>query len=339
MSAVPTTAASAANTGNAMPSSIAHAAGAQEACQSINDDTPSVDWDSEIQLVSSLAKLQELERQIHSLRQLLPDGLLEPLLPISNPNQLPTNTPVAGPPTGLRNEMQEAARSQLAMVDQFQSMWHGPELKPVWAHVESRIKESNGQYLQPSGVWEKDYDVILDELTKSEKTTQEEQQCAEEESERAKLETSDDQYQDMAKAFAQRDIPGVRVIIGNVANSFLVVLARAGIIVIVQGIKEPSMSGVSDWQVSSKRASGQPPTQLELDVLGCLRSRPRKWDLTFLLEMILSYADIKKTPCVRCNRLVNDAAQLPTARRAQSTQAPSTEARSFTFDALHANCA
>lgn len=37
---------------------------AQEAPETANGDAPPVNWESEIQLVSSLAKLQELERKV-----------------------------------------------------------------------------------------------------------------------------------------------------------------------------------------------------------------------------------------------------------------------------------
>lgn len=156
-------------------------------------------------------------------------------------------------------------------------------MKPVWAHVESRIKEANGQYLQPTGMWEKDYGVLLEGLTKAEKTAEEERQRAEEEFERAKLQTSDDQWQAAINEFVQRNIPGVRVIKGEVANSLAVALARAGIILLIQGLKTTGVPGVSEWQVSSKVMPGRTPTKLELAILDCLHSRPRKWDIAFLL--------------------------------------------------------
>jgi hypothetical protein len=40
------------------------APGTQEAPQAANGGAPPVNWESEIQLVSSLAKLQELERKV-----------------------------------------------------------------------------------------------------------------------------------------------------------------------------------------------------------------------------------------------------------------------------------
>lgn len=56
-------------------------------------------------------------------------------------------------------------------------------------------------------------------------------------------------------------------------------------------------------------------------------------------DMISSYADIKQTPCAECNQLTNNAAQLPTIRRQKPSQSSEGEQKTFTFDALHADCA
>lgn len=56
--------------------------------------------------------------------------------------------------------------------------------------------------------------------------------------------------------------------------------------------------------------------------------------------MISSYGDIKSTSCVKCNRLTDDGAQLPTLRHLrQNQQFTEGEARTYTFDALHSSCA
>jgi len=51
-----------------VPTASTHAAGSAvlkpDATQSSHGDSAQINWDSEIQLVSSLAKLQELERQV-----------------------------------------------------------------------------------------------------------------------------------------------------------------------------------------------------------------------------------------------------------------------------------
>ncbi|KAJ5142950.1 Mediator complex subunit Med27 [Penicillium bovifimosum] len=292
---------------------------------------------SEFQLVSSLAKLQDLEKKIHELRTFMPHGLLEPLVPIANPEKATLDNPIAETPKILRDSLDETARARVADVQQFQSLWRDPEMLSVWSHVESRIKESNGLLLQPTGKWERDYDVLLEELAQKEKSNVDERTQEEEHVERVKVQSTEGEWKNVLERFVQRNVPGVRVIQGQDGPSLAVALVRAGVVFQVRGAAETG-SPVSDWEVSSKVA-GRPPTKLENAILGCLESRPRKWDIAFLLDMISSYADIKQTPCVKCNRLTNDAAQLPVLRRPQANQqfAEGTP-RIYTFDALHSGC-
>ncbi|KAJ5465183.1 uncharacterized protein N7458_000869 [Penicillium daleae] len=310
----------------------------QEASQTANGSAPPVNWESEIQLVSSLAKLQELERKIHELRHLVPNKLLEPLASLSYQSE-PSSISFADSPVLLRNGLDQAARTQLANIESFKSTWQGPDLTPVWAHVESRIKESNGQILQPTGLWERDYDVILEELLQTEKSKEEERLREEEEVERTKAQASESGWQGVVESFIQRNVPGVRIIKGQGAQSLAIALSKAGIIFHVEGLKENDVPGVAEWHVSSKAPPGRVPTKMENSIIECLNSRSRKWDLAFLLDMISSYADLKQTTCVKCNKLTNDSAQLPIIRRAQSTNPSTQDPRVFAFDALHSSCA
>lgn len=162
-------------------------------------------------------------------------------------------------------------------------MWQGQELKPVWAHVESRIKESNGQILQPTGMWERDYDVLLEKLLQTEKSKEQERLREEEEAERIKAQSSEGGWQRVAESFIQRNVPGVRVFKGQEALSLTTALSKAGIIFHIEGVKEDDTSGVAEWHVSSKASPGRVPTKIENSIVECLNSRSRKWDLAFLL--------------------------------------------------------
>jgi len=183
----------------------------------------------------------------------------------------------------LRSELDQAARNRLSSLESFQSTWRGPELQPIWAHVEARIKESNGQLLQPTGMWERDYDVLLDELLKAEKAKEDERRREEEDAERAKAQSSEGEWESVVEKFIQRNIPGIRIVKGQQPFSLAVALAKAGMILPIKGVKEAEVPGVSEWQVSAKAPPGRSPTKLETSILDCLNSRPRKWDLAFLL--------------------------------------------------------
>jgi hypothetical protein len=215
----------------------------------------------------------------------MPQGLLEPLVPISNPEKVTADNPVAETPQMFRESLTEAARARVADVQNFQSLWRDPTLKPVWAHVESRIGESNGQLLQPSGKWEKDYDVLFEELSKKEKAKEEDQKREEEDAERAKAFSTEGEWQAVLERFVQRNVPGVRVIKGQDETSLAVALVRAGIVFQVRGVAGTD-TPISEWEVSSKIA-GRTPTKLEIAMLDCLGSRPRKWDLAFLLVCLM----------------------------------------------------
>lgn len=183
----------------------------------------------------------------------------------------------------MRGDLDQAARAGLGDIKKFQSMWRGPELKPIWDHVEACLKESNGQLIQPTGVWEMDYNVLLEELIKAEKVKEEERQREDEDAERAKAQSSEGEWEAVTERFIQRGVPGVRVMKGKSALSVAVALAKAGMILLVEGVKNPDGAGVSEWQVSVRTPHGRVHTKSESSILECLNSRPRKWDLAFLL--------------------------------------------------------
>ena len=205
----------------------------------------------------------------------MPQGLLEPLVPIANPDKVSLGNPIAETPRILRASLDEAARARVADVQQFQALWRDPELTSVWTHVENRIQEANGQLLQPTGKWDRDYDVLLEELVRNEKSKIDENQRVDEEAERTKAQSTEGEWKNVLERFVQRDMPG------QDETSLAVALVRAGVVFQVKGVSSPG-SLISDWEVSSKIA-GRSPTKLEDAILGCVGSRPRKWDLAFLL--------------------------------------------------------
>jgi hypothetical protein len=168
-------------------------------------------------------------------------------------------------------------------------------MKPVWAHVEARLREANGQILQPTSMWEKDYDVLLAELTKAEKTKEDERLREEEDAERTKALSSEGEWIAVIERFEQRNVPGVRVIKGQNQTSLAIALSRAGMVFLVAGVKDHNSPAVSGWQVSSRVAPGRTTTKLEQAVLECLNSRPRKWDLAFLLVCVSTRSIRTKT--------------------------------------------
>ncbi|KAL4867626.1 hypothetical protein BDV12DRAFT_186556 [Aspergillus spectabilis] len=291
--------------------------------------------ESEMELVSSLAKLQKLEEMIHQLRTLLPERLLEPLAPIVNPKAAATKYAPESPQK-LFELLSQAARAGVSEVGEFQGMWRGREMKRVWERIDTLICENDGRLLQPNSVWERDYDKLLEEISKQDTARKEQQQKAKEEQERAQLRSAKGGWKAIVDSFAQRNVPGVRVLPTKDDSSFFVVLSKTGLAFKIFTVSGQDL-GISEWSVSSKSTSADSASKLENAILGCLNSRPRKWDLTFLLEMISSYSTIFQAPCIKCSNMQDKSANLPIHRRAK-TPTPSTEPQPPTFEAYHTTC-
>ncbi|KAL4902759.1 hypothetical protein BDW74DRAFT_180458 [Aspergillus multicolor] len=290
--------------------------------------------DQELQLVSSLAKLQKLEEMIHQLRTLLPERLLEPLAPIVNPKAA-ASVAVPTSPQALFQRLSQSASDGVREVETFKSLWRGREMKGVWERVDTLIYENAGQLLQSNGMWQEDYDKILQDIAKHDAARKKEQQRAQEEQERSQLQSVEGGWIALVERFAQTGVPGMRVLPLR-DSSFIVLLPKVGLAFKVDAI-ENGQEGVPDFNVTSKSSSAEPASKVETAVLGCLNARPRKWDLNYLFGMILSYSNLFQETCAKCGKMQDQAANLPTLRRpTPSTPQPE---QLPTFEAYHATCA
>lgn len=219
------------------------------------------------------------------MRTLLPDRLLEPMIPIVNPRVISQGKSMPKSPRVLYERLSKTTREGVAEVTSFQTMWKSPELKEVWDHVDARVRENNGQLLQPTGMWERDYDVLLDKLVRDEQTKKDEQARTEEETERAQ--SAEGNWRSVVEGFAQKNVSGVRVAPSRSRDTVTVTLAKAGMAFELQ-------RGNADgsWQVSNKPSvlmPGKPATKLETSICGYLNTRPRQWDLAFLLVRLTKH--------------------------------------------------
>ncbi|PYI31060.1 hypothetical protein BP00DRAFT_344678 [Aspergillus indologenus CBS 114.80] len=300
-------------------------------------------WDTEMQLVSSLAKLQQLEGMIHQLRTLLPGRLLEPLMTAANPGIAAGGRQqgVSSSPRAVFEQLKQCVESGTREVAEFQALWRSPEMRGVWDRVDAQIRGNGGQLLQPTGMWEEDYDVLLEGLVREEQGKQAERRSVEEEAERSKIQATEGGWRAIVEGFAQRNVPGVRVQTQTSKTeeaSVLVALVKAGMVFRVHTVEGLESHGVPEWRIASKAAPGQPVTKLEGAVMQCLNSRPRQWDLLQLLEMIASYSDIKQTPCLKCNKLTDTAAQLPALRKPKLIASADGQQSTTIWEAYHPSC-
>jgi hypothetical protein len=213
---------------------------------------------------------------------MLPDRLLEPLVPIVNPKAAAGRS-IPKSPQMLYEQLSQAARTGVAEVTEFQTMWRSPEMKAVWDRVDAQIKENGGQLLQPTGVWDRNYGTLLEGLLKDETAVKEQQRNAEEESERSKIQSTEGGWRAIVDGFILKNVPGVRVLPSRAEAAVTVVLPKAGMAFKVHTVGGLEMNGVPEWQVSSRTLPGQAKTKLEGAVSDCLNSRPRQWDLAYLL--------------------------------------------------------
>jgi hypothetical protein len=245
------------------------------------------DWGSERQIVTSLWRLQELEAKIHQLRTLLPDRLLAPLVPIVDPQNASLGTQAAKSPQILGGQLAQSARRGVAEIEQFKSTWQSSEMKVVWDRIDKMLKESNGIYPQPSGTWERDYEVLLEELGVKERKIEERRRKDEEYQERLKVLSTDGGWKGIVQSFQQRRLPGVQIVLSRNEVVITVVLIKAGMAFDIQCENSQVDAGVSEWRVSNKQRPGVPATKFESSILNCLNSRPRKWDLAYLLVSLV----------------------------------------------------
>ncbi|KAL4983260.1 mediator complex subunit 27-domain-containing protein [Aspergillus falconensis] len=291
--------------------------------------------ETELQLVSSLAKLQKLEEMIHQLRTLLPERLLEPLAPIVNPKAAAA-VGIPNSPQALHQRLSQSACGGVREVEDFKAMWRGREMKAVWERIDTLINENAGQLLQSNGMWQDDYNQILQDIAKHDNIRKEQQRKAKEEQERSQLQSAEGGWKAIVDKYAQADIPGMRVLPTKSDSSFVVLLPKVGLAFKVNAIST-GQEGVPEFNVSSKTSSGEPASKVETAVLSCLNARPRNWDLNFLFGMISSYSNIFQTTCTKCGKMQDQTANLPTLRRPKITE-PQTD-QPPTFEAYHATCA
>lgn len=221
--------------------------------------------------------------QIHQLRTLLPDRLLAPLIPIVNPQKAGPGRPVPKTPEILCEQLSQAVRDGVAEVEEFKAMWQSPEMKVIWDRLEEKMKECDGDYPQPTGVWERDYNVLLEELDKEERIKEERRQKDAEDQERLRARLAEGGWKGIVESFRQKGLPGVRILLSKNETVITVVLLKAGMAFDIQEVDGQDGKGASEWRVSNKQYPGKPKTKLETGILICLNSRPRKWDLEYLL--------------------------------------------------------
>ncbi|PGH27075.1 hypothetical protein AJ80_01261 [Polytolypa hystricis UAMH7299] len=303
-----------------MPASNDSGAAAAIKIENRNNASPTApaELSSEREIATALFALQEMESKIHQLRSLVPARLLTPLMPIVNPKVAPSMPPPKSPQE-MFEQLAQAARDGVAEVEAFKAEWRKPEMNAIWERVDKALEESGGDFPQPSTGWVRDYRRTLKQLDEEEKNQEEQRRRLEEQQEKVRLAALEGGWKDIVESFMQMDIPGVAVQLLPSSTAdlvrFSVALTKVSIMLYVQQANQVGTQDIGDWQVMIVPFDGK-STKLEMDILNCINSRDRKWDLPYLLDMISSYAEVRRTRCTTCQQLTDINAQLPTLRKA-----------------------
>lgn len=271
-------------------------------------------WDSELSLADALSKLQDLDRHIHQLRTLLPHRLLAPIVPLISPQMgaVPSPSPSSSlsplspveSPQMLGEQLQVSARNGAAEVDRFQALWRSPEMQRVWAHVESLVKDNDGQLLQPTGTWERDYRAVFEELVGAEEQRQLQLRSQAEQAAQSQAGAAPAaHWQSVVDGFLERKrARAVRIVPLGDGPDMRVVLVRAGLAFQVSSSTDALHRQALDWRVERcPTAAAQPMSKFERAVVSCLNDRPRKWDLAYLL--------VRSSPEMKDRKTGTDASQ------------------------------
>ena len=165
-------------------------------------------------------------------------------------------------------------------------MWHSPEMKAVWDHVGDEIKDGGGKLLQPTGVWQRDYGVLLAELVKEDRDLNDVRRDGG--ADRTEAQSVVANWRAHVETFLQKGVSGVRVVPDEHEPLITIALVKAGLLFQARAINGPDDSvgdsgSVPGWQVSNVPLAAKPETKLEAAVRDCLNARPTRWDLAYLL--------------------------------------------------------
>ncbi|MCJ1343320.1 hypothetical protein MMC31_001513 [Peltigera leucophlebia] len=78
-------------------------------------------------------------------------------------------------------------------------------------------------------------------------------------------------------------------------------------------------------------------SKINTALLNEIANRPKSTNLTYLLEMLASYTNLRSSPCVKCKRLMDRNAQFPTVRTRVRTKTADSQ-HVYQWQAFHKGC-
>lgn len=202
-------------------------------------------------------------------------------MPIIRPqNKFGPYKQVPNSPQNLLQQLVSTGQEGAAEVESFKKEWTRPELKSVWDRIEQKMKDSGGDHPPPTGVWEKDYDVILAEIDREEERKWEEGEKDVEQKEKQEYLSMEGGWRGVIERLREKEVPDVRISVDPKGDVITVVLLKAGLSVIIQQPQEGDNGNPDVWRILYKPGR---TTKLEEEIMQCLNQRRRQWDLSYLL--------------------------------------------------------
>lgn len=278
---------------------------------SASDSTaqPGAGWD-EVQCMTALAQLEQLQAQIDDLRLAIP-RIIEPFHRSPNPSTFKLYSQgVIGSQNGIKalNDAWRTPQVQETLAHTKKSYQANPDLSTCtsipahgWIARERRERElrtGNGQHTTVDDKGDKlDNEKISHTVAKVQEAHPD-----------VKFEVDPDNH--------------------TITTHFVAFSIRAAFRI--------SIDRESDAQhkLSAECSGTREPF---LSITRCLASRPNANDLTHLLNMVIAYKTVKGTSCTKCKGLLDDTALPPTARRSRQT-AGSSDTPETIWEAFHEGC-
>ncbi|EFR05136.1 hypothetical protein MGYG_08148 [Nannizzia gypsea CBS 118893] len=299
------------------------------------DSSNSVNWNDERQLVNALCTLQQMHSRINQLRDLLPGRLLGPLKPVIN--QPPGCEKYQKSPQELCQELSQSVPNCISEIEGFKASWNSAEMTEILSRVDVKLKDRNGQYPYMNTMWECDYEEVLASLDREEKEMEEMKSRQQDALERKKLESTAGVWKEIIESFKAKNIPGIslQTVASGDDKMFSMDIQSISITFHVHMSHGVPGDDSGMWHVRTGHQQSQ--SKLASDILGCIQSRQRQWDLQYLLDMLSSYTDIKRSPCVSCKKMISSSAQLPIVRKPKTVTTPNGDSKAA-WEPFHPQC-
>lgn len=256
---------------------------------------------SDVELIQQLARVQRMHQQAQQLRDLLPERLIGPM------RQAIENPRYTGPPM-LASRLAETVKAGLDEISSFKKDWHDEKMREVFAAANVSDVSQGGDY------WTVDYvDLIKDQQQQG--TVQ------------ADYGSRFDNLQETALAFhnfSERKYTHSQLELQDSSKEVPLVFKTRKLAIVID---RDEKNGHYELSLAPDNQKSK-VTDMVFETI----SKTGPWKtLENLLDMLISYHDVRLRPCKKCHKLLNEDLDVPTVRVLERTDGASS------WEAYHHN--